>query len=421
MKLLNYTTKYFSLALLLIIGVWAFIFYVNMLDEVYDSLDDGLDNYKMLIIQKAEKDSTVLYKTEFEESNYSIRELSQYTATHAHDYYRDTLLFMINEQDYEPVRILTTAFERKGRYYQLNVISSMVEEDDLISDLLSAIIWLYLAMLVSILLFNNYLLKRIWRPFYHLIGQLKTFRLEKNKPITVKESKVEEFTLLNETVDSLIARTRETYESQREFIENAAHELQTPLAISINKLELLAEKNALSESDMQIVGSVIQTLERLTRLNKSLLLLSKIENRQFKEDVRVNINNLAKTIVNEFEDFAAFRNVAISVRESGTLNSLMNADLAQILIANLVKNAILHNIPQGTVEVELAHDELTVTNTGKPDMLDGEKIFDRFHKETKEGGSTGLGLAIVKAITNLYHLQVMYTYRNAHIIKIKFA
>jgi len=196
MKLLNHTTKYFSIALLVIIGVWAVVFYFNMLDEVYDSLDDGLDNYKLLIIEKAQKDSTVLYKTEFEESNYSIREMPRYQALQVKDLYKDTLMYMVNEEDFEPVRILTTAFERNGRYYQLKVISSMVEEDDLISDLLSAIVLLYLAMLVSILIFNNLLLKRIWKPFYNLIDQLKVFRLGNDKMIQPNRSSVEEFQLL---------------------------------------------------------------------------------------------------------------------------------------------------------------------------------------------------------------------------------
>jgi signal transduction histidine kinase len=403
-----------------IIGVWAVVFYFNMLEEVYDSLDDGLDNYKLLIIEKTQKDSTVLYKTAFEESNYSIKEIPKEVAVQVKDIYKDTLMYMINEEDFEPVRMLTTAFEQEGNYYQLKVISSMVEEDDLISDLLSAIILLYLAMLISILIFNNLLLKRIWKPFYHLIDQLKLFRLGNDTMIQSRRSSVEEFQLLNQTVESLIKRSLDTYNSQREFIENASHELQTPLAISINKLELLAERNSLSADDMTAVGSVIQTLERLTRLNKSLLLLSKIENRQFQNDTLVSINDVVKTTVTEFEDFAAFKTVTVALQEKGILHRNMNADLAQILVANLVKNAIVHNHAGGSVEIRITSNELTVTNTGNERELNGDRIFERFHKETKEGHSTGLGLAIVKAITQLYNIDVMYSYHEAHVIKIHF-
>jgi signal transduction histidine kinase len=420
MKLLNHTTKYFSIALLIIVSIWAVVFYLNMLDEVYDSLDDGLDNYKMLIIEKAQKDTTVLYKTEFEESNYSIRELPRAVALTMRDNYRDTLMYMVNEEDYEPVRILTTAFDRKGKYYQLNIISSMVEEDDLITDLLSAIVVLYFAMMLSILVFNNLLLKRIWKPFYYLIDQLKGFRLGIDKTVQMKASAVEEFNLLNDAMGSMVQRALETYHSQREFIENASHELQTPLAISINKLELLAERGTLTENDMITVGSVIQALERITRLNKSLLLLTKIENRQFQDNSPININKAIRSIVTEFNDFAAFREVRVFINERGILEKNMNSDLAEILISNLVRNAIVHNVANGTVNIEVDTRELTVINTGNNKALDDALIFNRFYKESDERQTTGLGLSIVKAICSLYDLDVSYYYNNAHILKVKF-
>ncbi len=421
MKLLNHTSRYFAIALFLILGVWSVVFYINMLDEVYDSLDDGLDNYKLLIIEKAHNDSTVLHKHEFEESNYAIHEIPDATALKMKDVYRDTLMYMQNEEDYEPVRLLTTAFGLNGKYYQLSVISSMVEEDDLIEDLLYAIIWLYAAMLVSILLMNNILLKRIWKPFYHLMDQLKKFRLGKDAPPTPLPSTVEEFKLMNETVDSLIQRTLETFQNQKEFIENASHELQTPLAISLNKLELLAERNDLSENDMASIGSVIQTLERLTRLNKSLLLLSKIENRQFHDTTMVNLNEVVKATVHELNDYATYRTLTLSVHEHGVLERTMHTTLAQVMIANLVKNAIVHNHAQGTVAISITTTSLSVSNTGKEEPLNSERIFDRFHKETRENQSTGLGLAIVKAITTLYGLSLRYSYtQGQHTFTINF-
>lgn len=421
MKLLNHTTKYFSIALLAIVGVWAVIFYINMLDEVYDSLDDGLDNYKLLIIEKAHKDSTVLHKTEFEESNYSIHEISKPIALRMRDHYRDTLLYMQNEEDYEPVRLLTTAFEMNGKYYQLQVISSMVEEDDLIEDLLYSIIWLYLAMLLTIVVVNNILLRRIWKPFYHLVDQLKNFRLGKDNAITPLPSRVEEFKLLNQTIETLIQRTLETFKSQKEFIENASHELQTPLAISLNKLELLAERNNLSESDMAAIGTVIQTLERLTRLNKSLLLLSKIENYQFADTTLVNLNTATKSVIKELSDYAAFSNVTLSLHETEVVEKNMHQDLAQMMLMNLIKNAITHNREQGSVNISITANTISIANTGKTEPLNSERIFERFHKETQQNQSTGLGLSIVRAIANLYGFKISYYYSNLHTFNITFS
>ena len=420
MKLLNHTLKYLSITLFVIISIWAAIFYVNMLDEVYDSLDDGLDNYKLLIIKKAEEDSSILSKKEFAESNYEIRELPESIAISRKDVHQDTLMYMLNEEDYEPVRMLTSAFTLNDKYYELKVISSMVEEDDLIEDLLYSLIWLYVAMIASILIVNNFLLKKTWKPFYLLLDQLKQFKLGKDAMITPAETQVKEFKELNEAVSLLLDRTLETYQGQKQFIENASHELQTPLAISINKLELLSEREDLTENNLVAIGQVIQTLERLKRLNKSLLLLSKIENKQFQDNEQVDINAIFKNLIEEFSDFAEYKNILISFQEKGQLYAFMNKNLAEIFITNFLKNAIVHNTENGSVDVTVNPSSFTVHNSGSNVPLDGQKIFQRFHKKSNEKNNTGLGLAIVKAISDLYGLSVKYDFDNGHKMTVSF-
>lgn len=420
MKLLNHTLKYLSITLFVIISIWAAIFYINMLDEVYDSLDDGLDNYKLLIINKAGEDSTILSKTEFAESNYEIREIPEAIALQRKDTHVDTLMYMVNEEDYEPVRMLTSAFRMNNRYYELKVIASMVEEDDLIEDLLYSLIWLYLAMIASILLVNNFLLRKTWKPFYVLLEQLRVFKLGKDPMLTPAETKVKEFKELNEAVSLLINRSLETYHGQKQFIENASHELQTPLAISINKLELLTEKEDMDEANLMAIGQVIQTLERLTRLNKSLLLLSKIENKQFQENERVDINAVFKNLIEEFTDFADYKNVTISYQEHGQLYADMSKNLAEIFVTNFLKNAIVHNVSNGWVQITVNPTSFTITNSGNDMPLDKEKVFQRFQKKSNEKNTTGLGLAIVKAISDLYGIFVAYSYKDGHHMTVSF-
>src|SRR5690606_700601 len=168
MKVLNYTTSYLAVVLLFVITIWAAIFYFAMLEEIYDSLDDGLDNRKGLIIQKAARDSIQLPVTDFGENDFTIKEIDNGNAIQFLDVYRDTLMFMQNEQDFEPVRLLESVFQLNDKYYKMQVITSMVEEDDLIAELLYALIGLYIGLIAIILILNNFLLKRIWRPFYHL-------------------------------------------------------------------------------------------------------------------------------------------------------------------------------------------------------------------------------------------------------------
>src|SRR5690606_36444462 len=203
-----------------------------MLDEIHDSIDDGLENYKVLILQKADTDSTILKKNYFDESNYAIREVGEKLAIKMKDRYSDTLMYMLDEDDLEPVRMLTTAFEHQGDFYELRVINSMVEEDDLIEDLFWSVFWLYVILVVSIILINNIVLRILWQPFYIFLTQVTRFRLGRSRELPDINTDVKEFSMLKDAVNTLLQHSMETYQQQKQFIENASHELQTPLAIA---------------------------------------------------------------------------------------------------------------------------------------------------------------------------------------------
>lgn len=420
MKLLNHTGIYFVGILMLIISIWAVIFYFIMLDEIYDSIDDGLDNQKGLVIQKAASDTSTLYKNNFDETDYAIHEIAPALALNYQDTYIDTMMYMQNEQSDEPVRLLKTVFLQNGKYYQLQVATSMVEEDDLIKQLFYSLIWLYLSLIVVVIVLNNFLLKKIWRPFYHLVGQLKKFRLDKKQSVKTTPTHVDEFDLLNNTVTEMLQRNIDTYNSQKAFIENAAHELQTPLAISINKLETLTDKYSLPQEQLVIVSEVMDNLERLARLNKSLLLISRIENRQFAEEVPVDFNALIRQTITDFADLADYTTTKISLDEQGHFTRKMNADLAAIFVLNLVKNALVHNQPDGFVNIIIRPSEWIIENSGNKEALDAQKIFDRFHSGQPSSASSGLGLSIVKTIADLYGLKIAYHYNGNHRMEISY-
>jgi signal transduction histidine kinase len=419
MRLHNYTLLYISVALFFIISIWAGIFYVQMLDEVYDSIDDNLENYKILIIKKAKSDSSILLKSDFDESNYAIRKISSDNISTIKDVYKDTLMYMENEDDLEPVRLLKTVFTLNHRdYYELHILSSMVEEDDLIEDLFFSLIWLYGILLISIFIVNTFLLRKIWKPFYGLLEQLKNFNLNSGNFQPV-QTNVHEFKLLNTSVSELLKKNIELYSSQKQFIENASHELQTPLAISINKLELLAEKNELTETDMYMVASVIENLQRLTRLNKSLLLLSKIENKQYTDEELVSINGVCNRFAEDFSDLAAFKNISLECMHTSECSVKMNKDLADILFSNLIKNAVIHTAANGYVKIIIKSNAVSIENSGDK-ALDAQHIFKRFYKNSAEKNTTGLGLAIAKTIADKYSFTIGYSYQGGHCIKIQF-
>lgn len=419
MKLLNITSRYFAVALLIIIPLWAAVFYYAMLDEIYDSIDDGLDNQKGLIIQKAASDTQLLNKPSFDEGDYVVREIPPEMVKNMYDHYADTMMYMQNEKSEEPVRMLKTVFKHDNRYFQLQVVTSMVEEDDLVRQLLYSLLWLYGGLVISLVILNNILLKKIWKPFHHIVGQLKKYRLDKPEKVSSVPTRVDEFNQLNDTIQKLIERNMNIYNSQKQFIENASHELQTPLAIGIAKLETLAEDPRLSEDQLKLLSAALDTLDRLTRLNKSLLLLSKIDNQQFADERVVNINEIAKNVLSDFKDQSDYYTLQVTITEEGHCMQQMNPDLALVMLTNLVKNAIIHNNTGGFVRLIISNNSLSVENSGVNMPLDGQKIFDRFHAG-QLSSSTGLGLAIVKAVAQTYRCDVTYFFNGSHHITVKF-
>jgi len=421
MKLLNQSLIYLSVAFFFIIGIWSVIFYFNLKDEIRDSIDDGIDNNRLLILMKIDTDSTLLLQNEFGGNNFKINPIPKEKAVTFTDVFKDTMMYRLNENDLEPVRLFRSAFIHKDEYYRITVISSLVEEDDLIEDSFWSVVTLFLILVVSIFIVNNVILKKVWNPFYDILNQLKTYRLDKNeKPIQIN-SKTKEFLQLQEASNTLINRSKEAYFSQKEFTENASHELQTPIAIIIGKLELLLESQDLKDKDANTIAEVINMTGRLKRLNNSLLLLAKIENKQFLDEEMVSINELSKSFISNYEDLIDFKEIEIKLEENADLKVKINVALAEILISNLIKNSIFHNVENGDINIKITKEEFMICNTGNPTALDPKIIFNRFVKDQAKTQSTGLGLAISNAICSSYQLDLNYDFiQNKHCFKINF-
>lgn len=425
MKLLNQSIKHLSIFILIIIGIWGMAFFFNMVDEIKENTDDGLENFKRQIIYRAHRDTSVLTHVDFEEAFYAIREIGPATAFSFQDQYTDTVIYIQDSNDPAPrpdhVRMLTTTFEDGGKYYELKIINPMVEKDDLIRRLLWNMIWLYVILIITIILVNNIVLKKMWKPFYRLLHKIQNYELGRDARRPVIRTETKEFKDLQKAVDDLLNQNIRVYEQQKQFTGNASHELQTPLAIAINKLELLIEKGNLNKEQTSSIAETMQILERLSRLNKSLLLLSKIETRQFPDHRPVSINDLIKEKMTDLKEIAAHRQVSIDFEEDGEIIKSMDPALADILISNLLRNALYHNISGGQIRLRIGENQISIENTGSPVPLDPDRIFKRFYKSSPKKGSSGLGLAIVKAIGDLYDMTITYDHHSPfHRIRLNF-
>ncbi|MDM1296852.1 HAMP domain-containing histidine kinase [Sphingobacterium sp. N143] len=425
MKLANQTLKYLSVSVLVVIALWSTIFYLFMLEAIHDNIDEELENQKRLIIKELSSNPTVAPDLEFGVNNYKVREISEQEALKMRNVYKDIMLYMQDEDDpepeLEPVRMLTTAFEHQGHFYELSIINSMIEESDLIKNLFYSVLILFVLLVISIVAINKALLQRLWSPLYSFLDQLTRFRLGQTDSGPTMNTKIQEFKDLQLAVSTLIRHNEETYEQQKQFIGNASHELQTPLAIMINKLEIMAETEGFSAEQSNTIADVLNTAERLVRLNKSLLLLTKIENKQFLHNEDILINTLVSNTIDELEDMALFKNVSFNFVQQGKLRIRLDSSLANIIVSNLLRNALFHNVEGGEVNVTVSDKMLRVANTSLHAALEGEKVFSRFYKSDASSKGTGLGLAIVQAICHLYGFIISYTYENnRHIFQVNF-
>ena len=259
------------------------------------------------------------------------------------------------------------------------------------------------------MLINRKLSNRIWQPFYNILDKLKQYQIDKDSSISLPQSAIAEFRDLSSVISQLINRNVEVFRSQKEFTENAAHELQTPLAICRTKLELLAQTKDLTQEQADLVGSLSDSIDRITRLNKDLLLLSRIESRQFLslEEIVPKAVILKCLEVYRHKIQEKGLNVELSLDETSRLKA--NSVLLEVLIANIISNAIRHANNGGSVAVVSTKSGVIVSNSGDP-LEHPEKIFHRFHRESRTTFGSGLGLSIAKKICQVAGYAISYSY-----------
>lgn len=411
----NYTNRFVIIAILVVMAIWAALFYAVIMDEVYDNIDDGLKNQKILIIREAYSNPELIQQSkEFGINQFVIREVDNLDEIVDENAFSKELIYMPYDQEEEPYRILRTGFyDADGKPYRLEIRTSTVEEDDFLFDLAISLLVLYVVIVISILIINHYMLGKAWKPFNKILKNLSQYRFGKANSFESVESPVVEFNDLNEHIQHMIQQNERVFDGQKRFLENAAHELQTPLAVGINKLELVLESDHLSEDDTVRIVEAKRSLQRMVSLNKSLLTLSRINNEQYAGHTCVDVNRVMDTVISDYEDLIEFKEIELVVQEEGKFEVEANSDLVQILISNLLSNAVKYNVTNGRIEINIKNNALRIANSSQEKALNPDYIFERFYKGNQDHNSNGLGLSIVKTILEKYPLlSIAYSYRD---------
>ena len=414
MKLLSYTYRKLALLLFLLMAVWGVLFYYAIIDEVVDETDDTLENYGEILMESALHDPSILETEGSLMSFYKFTPISEEEGRHYRQVFYDATVYIELEDEDEPVRVMCTAFRMPdGQYYELKLMISILERDDMVEAMLWYLGALFLLFLICTSIGIQLVLKGVFRPLHRLLDWLHCIQPGKEAPPLDNPTKIREFRQLSDAALDMGNRSYKAYEEQKQFIENASHELQTPLAIVRGKVELLAESEGMKEQQMEQLDEIYATLGRAVKLNKSLLLLSRIENGQYTEMEDVSVDEILDELLPDLMDIYEHKQVRlIRKREEQPFIIRCNHSLAQILVSNLVKNSLLHNREGGELQVLTTPTSLVIKNTGDV-PLDGEKLFRRFyHGMDGKKDSTGLGLAIARSIALSSSLKLTYEWQD---------
>lgn len=421
MKLTTHAIRSLIAPLILIFGLWASVFYFILSDELIDEVDDQLEVFSEQIIRQWLAGEALPDSTNGSNNTYYIRPVSAAEeAMQKAVEYEFKNVYIAPRREEEPARVMHTLFRHSdGSCWRLTVMTPVYERNEVISTILVSTFILLAAMLLVVIAVFAWVFSRHTRPLYRVLRHLDNYRIG-HKELISEETTVTEFRQLNDSVNDCIERIEKAYEHERRFIGDASHELQTPLAVCLNRIEMMMDDATLTESQMSELAKMHQTISELVRLNKSLLYLSKIENSQFAEVTEVNINALVHRQGDILSEVYETKGITLNIYDKGQWDVSANAELMASLVSNLMRNAYLHNTPGGTIDIYIKEGALSIANTGSEGEIDPTRLFDRFYKGNHgRRQSSGLGLSIVKAICDTSHLGIGYTFaQDRHIFTV---
>lgn len=322
--------------------------------------------------------------------------------------FKDTLIEDRYTQKLVPFRQLTFYESIKGIEHRVSIRKSMIQSYRLMEAITFTMATVLALLLAGTYWFQDRLSGRIWQPFYETLSRIKQFDLVRGQHLQLEQPDIIEFKELNEVLQKMSDQILHDYLHLKEFTENASHELQTPLALITAKVEELIQSEHLTEKQTRWIQTIYEASLRMSRLYQGLLLLAKIENRQFANEQPINLSDQLLERLWDMEELLQYKGIRLHTAVEASFWTNLPPVLAENLVTNLVSNALRHNVPQGEIRLRSTDSTLCLSNTGHPLQNDPNDLFSRFKKEGTSSESVGLGLSIVKEICDNYGLQIRY-------------
>lgn len=393
--------------LLVVFFIGSIIFYSMLKSASENEISTELNSRMEFILNEFPQKQNI-YKNLTIPGYISVTEATE--AGKAKSMENDTLLVDPSDNIYKQYRYISKIIQIDSASYRVTVYKSLIESNELIERITLSVTFIVVLFIVLLYLLNRFMFERVWSDFFRTLKKLKTFDVNSEHEMHFKSSEIFEFDQLNSTLNQMIGKIRIDYENMKEFTGNISHEIQTPLTIIRQKSELLLQTEPLTKDQLELISDIQQTTSRLARLNKILVLLSKIENKQIVHKENISVKDVVENHIENFRSIAETKKVTLKHETMEDFFIEAEPGLVDMLIVNLIKNAIYHNITRGEVKIVLEDKKLRISNTGEDHDLSGENIFERYAKFNRESKSPGLGLAIVNKVCNLYGYKISYQF-----------
>src|ERR1700751_5723581 len=267
MKLLNKTIFYYLLISLPLLLISGYISYYMIKGDVKEGTDESLWMEKLnaakLIRAFKEPHNLIL-------SYDSLSKITQVNSAEKGYVFSDTSIYEKAENEYENHRMLKAYQAINGKNYLITLTKPTLEEEGLIEGLVSSLLVVVAFLMLAFFVVNWLLSKILWKPFYKTINTLENYDLKNSTHPDFSSSNIKEFSRLNEALEKMTNKIYNDFIHQKEFTENAAHEMQTPLAVMKAKLDLIIQSPNLKEEEMNQLQAIGGSVNKLASLNKAL-------------------------------------------------------------------------------------------------------------------------------------------------------
>lgn len=421
MKLLYKITLTLLVPLSLTIGIWGWLSYRTMSKKIHADTDLILKSYSSDIIMRLLSGKELPERFNGAYNTYYIQSLTpEEVAESPAVEYGEAEAFLKSQEDFASSRIRSQIFQdNEGNFRKITVSLPTFEQDMLIEHVFWWTMLLFIVLLASVLAIGLVLLNYNMKPLYRLLDWIDRYEPGVQGTKVPSDTDIVEFRKLASAIEHAVTRFETQYEERKIFIGNASHELQTPLAVCSNRIEMMLEHPDMTEALAEEMIKVHRSLSGLIRLNKTLLLLSKIENGQFPQTADVDMNALAKESIELHQEIYDHKNIAAEIDGKDRFVHRIDEQMASVLIGNLVKNAFLYTPSGGTINVTMSKTGFSISNTGNA-PLDKDKVFRRFYQPSgRKEGATGLGLALAYSVCMNNGMDITYDFINdRHIFSI---